>query len=289
MHKETLFGTFRNKLLTMASAKPYGSVSEWVDELLSKGKNAFALQQVKESFPQHSEAALKRSLNRLSTKNRIVSVHKGYYVIVSYEYAAKGIVPPLLYIDGLMKFLNRPYYVSLLSAAALYGAAHQAPQVFMVNTTFPALRPSAKKNSKVKFISVKKIPAALLEQKKTESGYIQVSSPELTAIDLVNFAKHIGGLSRAATILNELAEEIRFEKINEQLAQFAETATLQRLGYIADQILHKKELADAIENLCKRMNLKFFRVSLMIKGNRYGYACNERWKVIENSQIEIDE
>ena len=104
-----------------------------------------------------------------------------------------------------------------------------------------------------------------------------------------DFAKHIGGLSRAATILNELAEEIRFEKINEHLAQFAETATLQRLGYIADQILHKKELADAIENLCKRMNLKFFRVSLMIKGNRYGYACNERWKVIENSQIEIDE
>ena len=272
----------------MASAKPYGSVSEWVDELLSKGKNAFALQQVKESFPQHSEAALKRSLNRLSTKNRIVSVHKGYYVIVSYEYAAKGIVPPLLYIDGLMKFLNRPYYISLLSAAALYGAAHQAPQVFMVNTAFPALRASAKKNSKIKFISVKEIPPHLLEQKKTESGYVQVSSPELTALDLVNFAKQVGGLSRAATVINELVEYIGLEKINEELASYAETATLQRLGYIADQILHQQELADAVENICHKQNLKFFRVSLMVKGKRYGFPCNERWKVIENSVIEID-
>lgn len=288
MHKETLFGTFRNKLLTMANAKPYGSINKWVDDLLSKGKNAFSLQQVKGSFTQHSEAALKRSLNRLSTKNKIVSVHKGYYVIVSYEFAAKGIVPPLLYIDGLMKFLNRPYYISLLSAAALYGAAHQAPQVFMVNTAFPALRASAKKNSKIKFISVKELPPNLLEQKKTESGYVQVSSPELTALDLVNFAKQVGGLSRAATVINELVEYIKLEKINEELANYAETATLQRLGYIADQILHQQELADAVENICHQQNLKFFRVSLMAKGKRYGFPCNERWKVVENSVIEID-
>lgn len=272
----------------MVGSKPFGRVSEWVNELLSKGKNAFSLQQVKESFPEHSEAALKRSLNRLSTKNRIVSVHKGYYVIVSYEYAAKGIVPPLLYIDGLMKFLKRPYYISLLSAAALYGAAHQAPQVFMVNTTFPALRPSAKKNSKIKFISVKEIPAPLLEQKKTESGYVQVSSPELTVLDLVNFAKQIGGLSRAATVINELVEYVRLEKINEQLASHAETSTLQRIGYIADKILHQQPLADAVENICQKLNLKFFRVSLMAKAKRYGFPCDDRWKVIENSVIEID-
>lgn len=272
----------------MTTSKTNGNIGEWLDDLLTKGKNAFSLQQIRDAFPNHSESALKRTLSRLSSKNRIVSVHKGYYVIVSYEYAAKGIVPPLLYIDGLMKFLNRPYYVSLLSAASLYGAAHQAPQVFMAHTTFPSLRPSAKKDIQIKFVSVKKIPSHLLEQKKTESGYVQVSSPELTAIDLITHAKQIGGLSRAATILNELAEEMRFEKINEELARFAATATLQRLGYIADVILHKKELADAIENLCRKLKLKFFRVSLMSKGKRYGYACHERWKVIENSQIEFD-
>ncbi len=272
----------------MITSKSFSSVSEWVDELLSKGKNAFSLLQVRKAFPHHSEVAIKRTLNRLSTKNKIVSVHKGYYVIVSYQYAAKGIIPPLLYMDGLMKFLNRPYYVSLLSAAALYGAAHQSPQVFMVNTTFPSLRPSTKKNSKVKFVSVKKIPSALLEQKKTESGYIQVSSPELTAIDLVNFSKHVGGLNRAATVINELVEDIRLEKVNEELAQHAETATLQRLGYIADQVLHQPELANAIEAICVKLNLKFFRVSLMAKSKRYGFPCNERWKVIENSVIEPD-
>lgn len=272
----------------MLNAISNENVAKWIDDLLSRGRNAFPLSEIKESFPSRSEVAIKRALSRLSSKGKIVSVHKGYYVIVSYEYATKGIVPPLLYIDGLMKFLDRPYYVSLLSAAALHGAAHQAPQVFMVTTTFPALRPSTKKNTKIKFIPIKKIPAHLLEQKKTDSGYVQVSSPELTAVDLINYAKHVGGLSRAATVINELSEEIRLDKINEDLASFAETTTLQRLGYIADVILRRHDLADAIENICQKLNLKFFRVSLMTKGKRYGYPCNERWKVIENSPIEPD-
>jgi hypothetical protein len=41
-----------------------------------------------------------------------------------------GIVPPEFYIDDLMKHLTRPYYVSLLNAAAFYGAAHQNRKFF---------------------------------------------------------------------------------------------------------------------------------------------------------------
>ncbi|MDH5610771.1 MAG: type IV toxin-antitoxin system AbiEi family antitoxin [Cyclobacteriaceae bacterium] len=272
----------------MFNTKAKSNIGNWVYELLTQGKNTFSVREIRKAFPGLSEIAVKRALNRLSAKNRIVSVHKGFYVIVSYEYAAKGIVPPLLYVDNLMRFLKRPYYVSLLSAASLYGAAHQAPQVFFVNTTFPSLRPSLKKGTKIKYLSIKEAPQHLLTRKKTESGYIQVSSPELTAIDLINFSKHIGGLSRAATVLKELCENIRPENINEELVTFTKIATLQRFGYIVDKILHLDELADTIEGVCKKADLKFYRIPLMTTAKRKGLTCDERWQVIENSLIEID-
>lgn len=48
------------------------------------------------------------------------------------DYRSWGVLPGELFIDGMMRALGREYYVSLLTAAAMHGAAHQAPQVFQV-------------------------------------------------------------------------------------------------------------------------------------------------------------
>ena len=68
-------------------------------------------------------------------KGKICSVWQGLYAIIPVEYSSVGMIPPVLYIDDLMKYLGRPYYISLLSAAVFYGAAHQRPQEFSVITT----------------------------------------------------------------------------------------------------------------------------------------------------------
>jgi hypothetical protein len=56
-----------------------------------------------------------------------------------------------------------------------------------------------------------------LEKRKTPSGYVKVSSPELTALDLLQFERHIGGLNRAATVIDELSESIKAENFTEDL------------------------------------------------------------------------
>jgi hypothetical protein len=53
---------------------------------------------------------------------------------------------------------------------------------------------------------------------------LKISSPALTATDLVQFEKRIGGLNRAATVINELAEVLRPEMFNPVL--FNEVSTL---------------------------------------------------------------
>lgn len=186
------------------------SLSEWIKNSEVHGFNTFSFEKVRESFPHASEQSLFNSLYRQTIKKRIVSIYKGFYVIIPPQYAAKGIVPPIYYIDQLMEYLSKPYYISLLNAAELLGAAHQRPQRFSVMTVYPSSNVSKAKNNILEWIYRKDIPEKFLQTRNSETGTIRFSNPELTAIDLVQYEKHIGGLSRAATVLEELTEQTDF-------------------------------------------------------------------------------
>lgn len=265
------------------------NIPEWVENLLQRGRTAFSIEELRQAYPQYSDVALKLILNRLFKKGKAVSIHKGVYLIISPQYASRGILPPTVYLDTLMKYLNRPYYLGLLNAASFYGAAHQQPQEFFVLTNYPQLRTINKKGIKVNYISKQKIPENLLENRKTESGYLKISSPELTATDLVQFEKKIGGLNRAATILNELADEIKPERINSDFLKEIPVATIQRLGYIFDKNLHKQEIATHLYNEAKKANIKFQNIRLKASGKSKGFPLDEKWKIIINTEIEFEE
>lgn len=261
----------------------------WVEEQLSLGRYGFSLNSLRESFDKHSETAIKFALKRLTDKGKIISIYKGYYLIIPPQYSGKGILPPALFVDPFMKFLERPYYAALLNAAAYHGASHQQPQEYFVMTTFPVLRPTEKRGLKLNYVSVKIIPKQLLEQKKTESGYLNVSNPALTATDLVQFEKRIGGLNRAATVLNELTEGLNPADFNTTLLEHVPVTALQRLGYLLEFCCFNTELADALFIAMEKKSLKFYRIPLKASGSVKGFSSANRWSVIENTKIEIDE
>ncbi len=273
----------------MISDSNYNRLEYWVEEQQSKGKLAFSSAELKNTFANDSETALKRALDRLSEKEKIVSIFKGYYVIVTPQYLSKGILPPALFIDGLMKFLERNYYVGLLNAAALHGAGHQQPQEYFVITEYPVLRPTNKRGIKINYISTKQLPPeSLIEKKKTEAGYINVSNPILTAIDLVNYEKRIGGLNRATTVVNELLESIKQKDITRELVTYASVTTLQRLGFILEEILGKQDLAGKLFSLCKKSKVKFYTIPLKAAGEKNQEQLNDKWKIWINAEIETD-
>lgn len=265
------------------------TLSQWIDNLLSHGKYAFSLSLLATELQGYTEIAAKRALSRLTTKGRIVSVYKSYYLIIPPQYSSKGILPPTLFLDGLMKNINRPYYLALLNAASFYGASHQQPQEFFVITSFPVLRATQKKGIKIHYISKKNIPEKLLESKNTETGYLKISNPALTACDLIQFEKRIGGINRASTVLIELAESIQPEMFCNELFEHVQVTTLQRLGYILENALENNLLADTLYKALKQQNITFFRTPLKTSAPINGCSTNERWKVIENTKIEIDD
>ncbi|MCC6837051.1 MAG: hypothetical protein IT234_00815 [Bacteroidia bacterium] len=264
-------------------------LDDWVNDLISEGKISFSLRQAIEAFPKLSEIAVKSSLKRLSVKGNVISIYKGYYLIIPPQYASRGILSPTMFLDAFMKFLKRPYYVGLLNAAAFYGAAHQQPQEFFVLTNFPVLRPTVKKGIKVNYISKSKILDEYLQNRKTETGYLKISSPELTAADLVQFEKRIGGLSRVATVLSELIEEMKPEKINKSFLKQIPATTIQRLGYLLEKVVKQKEMADHLYSESIKLNLRFLRIPLKASGKKSKkLPVDERWNVIVNIEIEMD-
>ena len=180
------------------------TLGQWIENLQSRGRHAFSLSLLADELPGYTEIAQK-SIKSLDGKRRIISIYKSYYLIIPPQYSSKGILPPALFLDGLMKNMHRPYYLALLNAAGFYGASHQQPQEFFVVTSFPVLRTTQKKGLKINYISKKVIPEILLESKKTEAGYIKISNPTLTACDLIQFEKRVGGMNRGCDSIERVS------------------------------------------------------------------------------------
>jgi len=265
-------------------------IKDWVSDQQKRGRITFPYQEIIEKFPAITEQGVKNALNRLVKKSAIVPVLKGFYAVIPIGYALRGMVPPELYIDDLMKYLNRQYYISLLNAAVFYGAAHQQPQIFSVITSYPPLRDTTKKGSRIVFIATRKIiQQTWLKPFRTEYGDIQVSKPELTAADLITFQKDIGGLNRACTVLYELAESMNFEQLDKVFFDYVPTSTIQRLGYLLENELEQSDLAETLFIKSQEFNCKFQKTSLKYSKPTENCETNAKWKIIINETIEIDD
>lgn len=270
----------------MEKERAYNYLEFYLQNVQAEGKLYFTLDAVKKEFPNYSENALQTNLKRLSKKNKVRSVLKGFYIIIPPEYYSRRILPPELFLDALFKHLERPYYLGLLSAAAFHGAAHQQPQESYVFINKPPLRPTKVEGIKINYVVKSNLPKIGVEKRKTETGYLNISSPELTAIELIEYQQRVGGLNRVATVLYELTDIISPDKLQEILQNKISIASLQRFGYMLDCVLKKKELASVIENYLT--DKKLFRVPLSSTLKKNGAATNLVWKVIENLKIESD-
>ena len=264
------------------------TIRNWIRQREIEGQVTFTTEDVAGAFPDLDSQVLRNNLYRAGKAGIITQPYRGFYVIVPPHYAAKGVVPPVYYIDQLMAWLQKSYYICLLSAAELLGAAHQRPQYFSVMTTFP--QPHVQKQTTLDWNYRASINGALLQSRNSETGTVQFSSPELTTLDLVQYEQRIGGLSRAATIIEELSEQTNWQGAaqNGLIAQTT-LATVQRLGYILEHVLQKQEQADALYTELRQAAPKLNRFPLSFRKSAEGAEIDKRWGILINTEIEIDE
>jgi len=230
-----------------------------------------------------SAAAAKLALNRLAKQKMIASPARGFYVIVPPEYRSLACLPADQFIPALMKRLNLPYYAGLLSAAQYHGAAHQRPQEFQVFLA-KNRRPIQCGAVRVAFLARKRLADVPVQSFNTPRGTLLVSSPEATALDLVGYAHHAGGLSQVATVLSELAERIDPEKLA-AAARTAPVAWAQRLGYLLEHLgsaAKTPALKEYVREHAKQST------ALLPKARRARSRRNKGWKLYINADVKAE-
>lgn len=253
-----------------------------IDDLQSRGRYTFTSQELEE-LAGVTEVSLRSALRRLKRGGRIVSPRRGFYVIVPVEYRVAGAPPPSWYIDDFMAYLGQPYYVGLLSAAATHGAAHQQPMVFQVVTDRPT-RPTRAGRGRIEFHTRQRVEAIPTADLRTETGTMKVSTPEATAFDVVYFVESAGYLGNVATILAELAEEID-GAVLPSVAELYPLPVSQRLGYLLDRVSERERTTELGSWLASR---RARPIPLAPWRPLEGFPRDQRWRVIENEDFEVE-
>ena len=132
------------------------------------------------------------------------------------------------------------------------------------------------------------LPEEALIIKNTETGTIRISNPLLTAADLVQYQQHVGGLSRVASILEELSEHIDIRNQYAPLVTHVKKVVWQRLGYIFEKIIEEKELADELFEQLRASSGYFKYQPLSTSSDDNTSNRDSRWKININVQIELE-
>lgn len=270
------------------------TLSEYTTHLQAAGKITFTRDEAMRVLGL-SRAALLKSAKRLEQKQQLVSPRNGFYVIVPPQYLSWGAPPPTWYIDQLMRHENRPYYVGLLKAAELQGASHHAVMEFQIvtNKQIPKMRVG---RSLLVFYYRKdfsQVSDAILDF-KTDAGTMKLSSPELTALDLLRYLHVVGSIDAIATVLSDLATRMKADKLASMAPQFERTV-IQRLGYLLERLGHE-QVAGPLESYLHDKYKPLPWITLEPQdGRRHAQAGKPplvrsmRWHVIVHRYPEIDE
>lgn len=261
------------------------TVSQYLEELARSGQYYFVLDEVANTLG-HKKNSVSVSLSRLSKSGKVQMIRKGFGIITA---NTNGPLDPSFFLDEMMKYLDAKYYVGLLNAAACKGASHQAVMTYTV-VTDKFLKPIKLKGLTIDFITKKHFDDLTeIEKVGGRGGYFYISSPELTAVDLVRFPKKCGQLNNIATVLSELNESMKKEKLK-TISEKSRTpiASLQRLGYVLDVVLGEKNLSDTIYKVLIKRKMQLVPLSMGKSASKESLV-DKKWNLKINTRVEPDE
>lgn len=268
------------------------ALSSYVSSLLSMGRTAFTAEEAEQAL-RVGRGAFLDAAERLQRRKALLNPRQGFYVVVPPQFASWGAPPPAWYIDGLMRYEGQAYYVGLLKAAELHGATHQAVMEFQVVSAKRLPKIRAGRNLIVfYFRKDMKAVAAGVEDRKTDTGTMKISSAALTALDLLRYPQASAGIDNIVTVLSDLGQKIDSEQLA-TLSATVERPVVQRLGHLLDRLGHEALTGPMLEALQARGAAPWTELDRRQAGDP-DFAPepqdrDSRWRVIVRRAPELDE
>ena len=271
-------------------ARSRQALSRYLDHLLSGGRAVFTATEAEDQLGVGHRSFLDAA-ERLQRSGKLLSPRQGLYVVVPPQYASWGAPPPSWFIDALMRFEGEAYYVGLLKAAELHGATHQAVMQFQVvcGKRLPEIRAG---RNLIVFYFRKRMDTtpAGVEERKTDTGTMKISSAALTALDLLRYPQASGGVDSVATVLAELAPAMDPDELA-SLSTKTERSVVQRLGYLLDWLGEERLTEGLLDRLREQGTMRW--TELERASLNPGFAAdqpmrNAKWRIVAHDVPEPD-
>jgi hypothetical protein len=268
-------------------------IENYIDSLLARGRGAFSRDEALAALAIKPEA-LTAMITRQIAKRRLANPRQEFYVILRPEDRIAGAPEPARWIDPLMEHLKTDYRISLLRAAALHGASHQASMTFQVIAP-KQFRPIIIGRHRLEFIY--QAPKAFiavnkpewLSQLKTEAGFAKAAGVELTLLDCIRYYPKAMGIGGVAQITKDIGRQADPRKLRMAAVHYENTA-VRRLGYLLELAGHLR-LAEALKPFVLKANKAVPlnpSVKVIAESLSSDYERNETWQLDLNETVEYD-
>jgi len=211
----------------------------------------------------------------LKKKRILIPIKGGVYIFVPLESVPTGrrvsefLIPPIF-------FPKNNYYIGYSTMFNYYNFTDQQFQmVYVLNMALSKERTIA--GLSFKFTKIPSDRLYGLEKINIKGREIIVSSKERTLVDLIYYNKPVGGIERAAEILERFVKEKKcdIKKLIEYTVRFPKIKTRKRIGLILEK-------AGVPDSILKPLEKSVKNTSLISFSNSRKGTKNERWRVIVN-------
>jgi hypothetical protein len=264
-----------------------GAVSRLLDTAQGSGIRLVALDELARDAGL-TPLAVRRQLARLGAARTVRAPGRpATALILSPEDAANGAPPAAAWLDAYFRLRNEPYYVGLLSAAALHGSAAQAVQVTQVLVTRPT-RALVLGRVGLRFFVKKGVVATQRIQLPGLLAPLAVSTPEATALDLIAFQSRLGGIERVTEVIAGLLPRMTTAGLKSALRAEPALAVRQRLGYVLEVLGRQRLAATVRASLPRRLTPVRLKPEGRSGAPSKSPDLKEPWAVYDNVALSRD-
>lgn len=256
---------------------------EFIQEIQRRARRVFTVEEA-QNYLKLPRKSVIEIIGRLQREKLIVALANGLYALLHPTEKKYGL-RPIPVIDALMRYKKSDYYVGLLTAADHWGAAHHKPQV--IQMVVPKQMALGRANQlKLQLHVKKKFSKKGIVTAQSPSGYYFISSPELTALDIISFEHSCGGFGNMCIVVRDLMEKLKRESLLAVSQNYNTVSVVQRLGYLLEEYGANPNLIVPLKKYLRQK--KVSPVPLTRSMPRRGKVHRD-WQVIINEKVEREE
>ena len=212
------------------------NAAKLLKHLTESKKQFFTFQDAEQFMQGASKPYIKEFLEDLVTRELVLRLKKGLYVVIPYDISAKDYFPNWCVVASHLAGEDANYYIAYYSALQLHSLTTQpnyTTQIVVNKRIYPAVQ----KIHDVEFQFIYRADKSFFGIKKMwpdSYNWVSCSDLEKTIIDCLYKPDYAMGITEVAKALYKAKDKLDYDKLLKYLNQFNKQVAVKRLGFLLE-------------------------------------------------------